>query len=89
MIDVQQLWKDVYMAKIAAGSVKAKLLADQAVADYKASCPCPSGELVPVYRLRNGDHYLYTADPVERDSAVASYGYVLEGVAFCAYRAAP
>ncbi len=87
MIDIQQLWKDAYMAKMAAGSARAKQFADQAVADYKASCPCPAGELVPVYRLRSGEHYLYTVDEGERDNAIATYGYVLEGVAFCAYRA--
>jgi len=36
----------------------------------------------PVYRLQKNGAYLYTISAAERDSAVNSYGYTLEGVAF-------
>ncbi len=90
MIDIQQLWRDAYMTQLArtANPTAARAAADHAVEDFKAANPCPpAGELVPIYRLRNGDHYLYTASEAEKDSAITAYGYVLEGVAFCAYRA--
>jgi hypothetical protein len=38
----------------------------------------------PVYRLQRNGAYLYTISAAERDSAVNSFGYKLEGVAFTA-----
>jgi hypothetical protein len=38
----------------------------------------------PVYRLRRGSNYLYTASQAESNSAVQQYGFTLEGVAFYA-----
>jgi hypothetical protein len=41
------------------------------------------GATKPIYRLRNSvSTYLYTTSTTERDSAIQSYGYTLEGVAF-------
>ncbi len=36
----------------------------------------------PIFRLVNGGHYLYTASSIERDTAVSSFGFTYEGIAF-------
>lgn len=41
-----------------------------------------SSSTAPVYRLRYGTNYLYTASATEKNNAVQHYGYALEGVAF-------
>lgn len=41
-----------------------------------------SSSTAPVYRLRHGTNYLYTASTTEKNNAVQHYGYILEGVAF-------
>ncbi len=82
-----EFWQQAYLTALARAPspARAKATADQAVADLQA---LPGGVpvgLLPVYRLRNGAEHFYTIDPVERDAAVATYGYTLEGVAFYAY----
>jgi len=67
---------------------QARAAADSSVAAYQASFPTPSKpapKLVPVFRLRKDAEHFYTASETERDSAIATYGYTLEGTAFWAY----
>ena len=41
---------------------------------------------VPLYRLNNGPNHFYTTSAAERDDAIASLGYVDEGVAGYVWR---
>jgi hypothetical protein len=79
------IWILAYVSKSSTPN-RALEFANAAYADYVAKWPEEEAERLPVYRLRNGAEHFYTIDPNERDSAISNYGYILEGVAFYAFR---
>ncbi len=89
VVTTTEFWQQVYLVALQRGPNpdRAKAIADGAVVALGGLQTSP-GAPSPVYRLRNGGQYLYTIDPAERDSAIATYGYTLEGVAFYAFPAA-
>ena len=80
-----EFWQQCYLQALERSDwARAKIVADQAVADMPAPEPPPVPS--PVYRLRNGGDHFYTIDPAEKDSAISQYGYTYEGIAFYAYK---
>lgn len=80
------VWILAYVSKTTTPN-RALEFANAAYSDYIGKWDdADDQERVPVYRLRNGAEHFYTIDPDERDSAISQYGYVLEGIAFYAFR---
>jgi hypothetical protein len=81
------IWNRIFNDALALGQgfTEAKKAADQGVASLLGAEPKPRAKLVPLYRLRNNAYHFYTINEAERDSAVADYGYVLEGIACYVY----